>query len=1520
MHASTSASRTPPANPTIGARAGRLLAGLFFGFLLTSPVAAANAQIVCNGGNLPVQALLLPQPAQQPDLLVRGNCTVMPGQKYFYANVNILDGGKLDFAETPNSPTDFYASSIIIENGGAMTAGSTTHPFGEKGGVLTIHIYGAASPSAIDINGNPVLTQSQGQGAVCQSAMPGTAPCGIPQDVWNNNGSSPIPGCVGLNPPSTTCLPGLPATASTGSKAGDYFYDYAPLYGDAKMVESGPDKGKKGYFGYKTLAVSFGGTLALYGYKGASYDIGDTPADHLNSGVSWIRLKGDAVEKATSLTLERAPGGTPESRWKVGDEIVVTTTDYLPGHSEQLTIASPYNGGTTLPLTSEIKWTHVGTRYGGPSSAAPWATTLPTRILASLAADLKTNGAETRAAVALLTRSIRIVSEGDGAVALPDPHIETFEEASARTTCPNEVPPKNGCYYFGAHMVVRQGFEKVQIQGVEFKQMGQGGRLAHYPVHFHKVRQTPPNTYVKDSSVNESMTRWYVIHSTQGVTLARNVGYKSIGHGYYLEDGTETDNNFYSDIGIFCRAAINNDQNPRLVPGILADNGANSATPAFPYRSDNEQPTGFWISNGWNNFEGDMAAGAGACGASYWFVPMANSDAPDVLTPSNNINGHMKWDDGTGVFGYAGLQRGEVGFAGTTPLKDFSNNYATSAYFSFQTTPDSPACFGFLAAKAANVSTLPFVREIESIAPEPAPVLAQDTYYPRATGARKATLCPLAATQVPGLSTRYNCSPPPTGTIASPCANGSTFKPGDPNNPENNCTVTVLDHYTSSFTWAEGNYSGIWLRPQWYLVDNSVITDPQSAGLTFISGGDFTRSSVIEGDWSLMENSVLIGHTQPQDQTHRFALDTGPFNSFTKTTDTLECAARLTGGGVPNYCLNAASGVSLPVTDFFSNQRLFSIYDGPAYEQSNAYLDVTTALCTTDGYNGPGGCIYGSGKANNVLKTNPDLATSSCYLPNAAIAWKQPNGFFYPPSFHSANLYFGNVGIRHFVIQPLFKAFAGSTSALGDFGQGGSYITDPDAVTSAYCLTSDFGPTNQYFNGFTGIDRQTELSDDDGTLTGLSNDVQQALTPLNPLKQTISINEDAFFTAPVETPECASNLGANNLPGNACNPPSKAAPSVTAKTSPYDYVATIVHHVADSNWSSTCSNPTCYGVPLYRQFLAGTPGDPMHKPMPIPPTREWAHWIANGCDTNQNTPKCRWPFIRMAGENIATRETLTVNNGTYYIDTAVPLTMQTSETYNAQNGGGSTNSFSNVFVPGETYTVFFAYAKNTTRQTYQIYLGASATADNIKSVRVTLDTTAFAPTVVTPTPAWLPPVDTSKVASNGIVSVTVDFTKLPAGALEPTADNGMCQPHGFCTPTGADGACESTLAESDPRKTDYDAVCGQWAVKDLDCPRSGCYGFTFTIPSTGFNPIATPQNPTPYRLQPVPFPTDNSNQGNPTWLVKFLRTTLDPDATTGQCHYTTLPTYPPPGTGECTVPDWVPAMRGKAAPGRPGRG
>ena len=69
-------------------------------------------------------------------------------------------------------------------------------------------------------------------------------------------------------------------------------------------------------------------------------------------------------------------------------------------------------------------------------------------------------------------------------------------------------------YYFGGHVIARQGFKRFQIQGVEFKQLGQGGGSVTIPFTSTLRGKTPADTYVKNSSINESMTRWIVLHST----------------------------------------------------------------------------------------------------------------------------------------------------------------------------------------------------------------------------------------------------------------------------------------------------------------------------------------------------------------------------------------------------------------------------------------------------------------------------------------------------------------------------------------------------------------------------------------------------------------------------------------------------------------------------------------------------------------------------------------------------------------------------------------------------------------------------------------------------------------------------------------------------------------------------------------------------------------------------------------------------------------------------------------------
>jgi len=778
--------------------------------------------------------------------------------------------------------------------------------------------------------------------------------------------------------------------------------------------------------------------------------------------------------------------------------------------------------------------------------------------------------AETRAVVALLSRSIRIVSEGDN----PG---EPF---------PAAPPPGSAAagYYLGGHTIVRQGVQTFQVQGVEFKQLGQGGRIGHYPVHFHMTRSTPPDTFVKDSSINESMTRWITVHATHGVLVARNVGWKSIGHGFYLEEGSEINNRFLSNAGIFARAAVmNNDgtgqrDNPRKIPGILAaPRTGGILNDNIPFHTDTDHPTVFWIMNGWNDFEYNMAAGAGTCGACYWFLPSANS----------GMSRHMSWE------GYASLQMWDnpqdeelqpLARAGMTPLKKFVGNYCSTAQNSFNTVGDTTPCNGVGGPADGFPHLLPVPNPLAppsclqanpNLPSPPNPPntpnpdgcqnfansqVGADNYYPKVDGGggRFATTCTL--------------------TDCSGSQDLAKNYPRCSSTAEANCTVTILDQYTSSFHWTETNFAAIWLRPQWYLLTNSVVSDVQNGGVTFVTGGGYTQSDVVNGHWALAHNSAFIGHTQTGNP---LASNAGPFSAGGLTCDTQ----------AGDYCLSQSEGVSFPLSNFGVNQRLFSIYDGPAYQESNAYLDIVptvltdcqaftndcsvgpcictqnsqcpTGTCSASGQctcdptkNGkppaapsnpecpglascsqiPGGpptsglcplpasSCFGSASMYGRLPGIPQDDNHVCYLPNAAIAWKQPNGFFYPPAFHSRNLYFDpeiteneppgshNVQIRHFVIEPLFAARASEGDPL--------FQTDVFQILNRYCT---WNPA--MFNNFTDVDRQTELNDDDGSLTGYVN--------------TISVNEDPFFKAPVEAIECLSDL--------------------TAKTSPYDYVTSVVY-------------------------------------------------------------------------------------------------------------------------------------------------------------------------------------------------------------------------------------------------------------------------------------------------------------------------------------------------------------------------
>lgn len=1340
-------------------KSGRaILVAALFSVLSLLPLSA----IECNSSHRLMQS----EGGPNVDLLVDGPCFVTDTLKrgrslrYVFHNVNVINGGMLMFVD--GQDIDFYAESILIEYMGLLQAGTQSQA-GSFKSRLTFHLWGKDTEPGIQ----------------CQSKLgPHGEPCGIPEDLWSSNTqmsshmNMPMP--TPPDPPKNApCDPSDQAKYGQFLPGGDCFYQYE-IFDNADKAA-----GRAAYFGHKVLAVSFGGSLKLFGSKGTTYLSGECnpndPANECspaNTGTSWRRL---TKIDGTTLTLNH-----PENpvQWKAGDHVVVTTTDYLPRHSEEMVLASAATDNKIL-LTSALAYPHNPNQYAMPSD-------VPSDIGPANDPNITdvNRAVDTRAAVALLSRNIQIVSAG----ITPD---DEFKEEVGN--------------YFGGHTIVRQGFLRYQVQGVEFYQLGQGGVIGRYPVHFHMDRRTPQQqdptqgalNFLKDCSIHDSMTRWVTIHATQGMYVARNVGFLSIGHGFFLEDATEINNKLYSNIGIMARAAIQNGQNPRQVPGILADTKTdNTDTDHMPYRSDFNHPTVFWIMNGWNDFEYNMAAGAATCGACYWWLPGA------VSGPSQ----YEFWD------GYASQQIwgpvtdpnnpqskwGNVARAGLTPLKTFVGNSCVAAMSSFQTVGNTNQCLGVFAQGGGGLAA------VSSEAPRQQPDPNQfDIYYPTVTDLRNPTVC--AGADNPNQSVQCGQTP---GVTAPACDANSG----------NNCAATVLDHYSTSFNWAQTNFSAVWLRPRWFLVSNSAVTDIQTGGVNFVTGGGYTRSDVPPGFWSVLRKSVLVGHTQKQGLGGSFfALDSGPFNPLTKRIYGLTCDTN-----DPNSCRSAQEGVTF-ILPAFPGQRLFNIYDGPAFQEYNVYLNTTTTAINDCSYNGNGNCgqsAYPLARNIGVLK---DVVSSTCYLPNAAIAWKQPNGFYYPPSFYSKKLWFDNVQIRHFVVEPFFVF--DKNDPYDPFVQSQSKIVD------RYCTYN--APDNlergTTFNGFNHIDRETVLNDADGSLTGLL--AQDDNDKLHPIKPTISINEDSYFNGPEITAECLSDK--NVLPDN----PEKRV--YTARTSPYEWLTTamvadcaiqngtksgnLLQCLDDQNrvrWANACTDPSCRGVPLYREDLT----------------------------TDEEGTQ---PSIRMMGQSTSQRSTLSLNHGAYYIDTTQTCDSQGKCPVCTSNPQGTDCKYckpgtsdcwdnpGNVdplpwhptkFLADHIYYVYFVYAKPSTIQTYDIYVGSPNY--DIQPVRADLSSQAYKFNAPLTGGDWLKPPPEYNSATK-TVRVTVDFSGHQSDFDKSKAT--FCQPRSFCMSQGS-GADERCVCKPGTSCTD-DAVCA-WGQNDIDCPQDpdrpgtmGCYGFSIKMPS-----------------------------------------------------------------------------------------
>ncbi len=212
-----------------------------------------------------------------------------------------------------------------------------------------------------------------------------------------------------------------------------------------------------------------GGTLNLHG-------------DRTNT---WTKLASTANAGSTSIQVLDAAG------WRVGDEIVLASTDFDPRQAERRTISAIRGNTITLDRAAGLH---------------------------ALRQDHLRRGS---------TRRSRF--------------------ADAQHQSPG-VGRRGKQSFYGGH-VMAMGASKMFVEGVEFNRMGQNLTLARYPIHWHLVGDAK-GQYIRNAAIHDTYNRCVTVHGTNNLQVENNVTYNTVGHCFFLEDGIETGNQYIRNLAI----------------------------------------------------------------------------------------------------------------------------------------------------------------------------------------------------------------------------------------------------------------------------------------------------------------------------------------------------------------------------------------------------------------------------------------------------------------------------------------------------------------------------------------------------------------------------------------------------------------------------------------------------------------------------------------------------------------------------------------------------------------------------------------------------------------------------------------------------------------------------------------------------------------------------------------------------------------------------------------------------------
>jgi hypothetical protein len=147
------------------------------------------------------------------------------------------------------------------------------------------------------------------------------------------------------------------------------------------------------------------------------------------------------------------------------------------------------------------------------------------------------------------------------------------------------------------------------ISYAEFRRLGKPGVLGRYSLHYHLVGNTMRGSSVIGASIWDSGNRWLAIHGTNYLVVRDCVGYRSQGHGFFLEDGTEVCNVLDRNLAVQAFIA-------KPLP-----------KQAIPF--DHNDGAGFWWANSLNTFTRNVACECDEYG--YFFQAAKTADFDPVL-------------------------------------------------------------------------------------------------------------------------------------------------------------------------------------------------------------------------------------------------------------------------------------------------------------------------------------------------------------------------------------------------------------------------------------------------------------------------------------------------------------------------------------------------------------------------------------------------------------------------------------------------------------------------------------------------------------------------------------------------------------------------------------------------------------------------------------------------------------------------------------------------------------------------